>query len=248
MKVTLIEYTGSGHPDPADYAAGLLIFAKNTRLTMSPGALQEALEMHPVQKRKQLEYIAQTIPSSWEFVDYTFLIEDVTRAFTHQFVRSRQFSFAQQTMRMLNMGDAEGWDYLTGPTIKGYTAKENIYHEALGIVKDAYNELINMGASIEDARGVLPTNILTNIVGKCNMRTFVELVRKRSSSRVQGEYRDVLFQMQEQVRAVHPWIELFIERNFDVAANDLDAEIQTMEDKTKANRMVKLLDQLRTQS
>ncbi len=247
MKVTLIDYTGK--PDP-NYAIDLLIFTKQTRLQMSPGLLSEISGWSNEQKIQELEYMANTIPSSWEFAHLTFLVEGVTRAFTHQFVRSRQFSFAQQTMRVLEM---EQWDYLTGPTIEDKDELKHIYHHAMNDIAEAYDDLIDNGAAIEDARGVLPTNILTNIVGSCNMRTFVELVRKRSSSRVQGEYRDVLLAMQEAVREVWPWIDLFIDRTFDKAANDLDRMIRALvRYKDIPNQeiidMVKLIDQMRTQS
>ena len=43
MKVTLIEYTGSGHPDPAKHAMAILAFTKSTRLTMSPGLFAEIM-------------------------------------------------------------------------------------------------------------------------------------------------------------------------------------------------------------
>lgn len=247
MKVTLIDYTGKNHPrgGAGRYAAALLIFTKSTRLEMEPGLFNAILEWPWTKIDEELRYMANTIPSSWEFVDYTWLVQNVTRAFTHQFVRSRQFSFAQQTMRVLNV---KGWKYGTGPTIND-EHRVDIYNKAMKEVDLAYDLLIEDGVAIEDARGVLPTNILTNIVAKCNMRTFVELVRKRSSSRTQDEYRSVLDAMKDSVRSVHPWIDLFIKRTFDEAAKDLDEQIQLLgipkEDKAM---MIKLIDQMRGQS
>lgn len=247
MKVTLIDYTGIGNPN-SDHAINVLIFTKSTRLNMSPGLMND-IAAWPIEKKlKELEYMANTIPSSWEFVDYTFMIEGVTRAFTHQFVRSRQFSFAQQTMRVLDVSTGPGWSFHRGPTIEN--DDERLYHydnAMLGIDK-AYKEQIAAGAAIEDARGLLPTNILTNIVGKCNMRTFVELVRKRSSPRTQSEYRDVLEAMKAEVRRVHPWIDLFIDRNIDKAIADLQDMISQCAIGEVATKMTKLLDQIRAKS
>jgi thymidylate synthase ThyX len=81
VNVTLINYT----PD----ALETLIFTKNTRLRMSATGLDEIREWPEEKKAKELEYMKNTIQSSWEFVDYVFLISDVTRAFTHQLVRHR---------------------------------------------------------------------------------------------------------------------------------------------------------------
>lgn len=260
MKVDLIDYTGSGHRDPAAYAAALIIFAKSTRLTMTPGLFDKILMLPNEEITKELQYIANTIPSSWEFVNYTFLITGVSRAFTHQFVRTRTASYAQQTMRVLDVSEGPGWEYLTGPSIPQFVPEEvpvddamahnaAIYHGCMDTISKTYKSLIENGAKVEDARGVLPTNILTNIMVSMNMRTFVEMVRKRSSPRTQGEYRAVLDGMKESAFAVHPWLKLFVERDFDRAAQELDKKI-AMLDITNERRMemMKLVDQMRAQS
>lgn len=249
MKVTLIEYTGSGWVNESNRAAAILIFTKNTRLQMSPGLLDEIMEWPREKMEEELEYMANTIPSSWEFIDYIFMIEGVTRAFTHQLVRTRTASFAQQTMRVLNVSEGPGWAYATGPSIKRDHLMSADYDNAMQNADRVYSGLIEHGAAIEDARGILPTNILTNIVMKLNMRNFVELVRKRSSSRTQGEYREVLDAMKARVREVHPWIDLFIDRTADRAISDLEKIISdglgdVGGQRTKA---IKLLDQLRAQ-
>ena len=94
MKVTLVSTT----PD----AAELLLFTKSTRLTMAPSLLAEIHAWPQEKKLAELAYMANTIPSSWEFVDYVFLVEGVSRAYTHQQVRTRAASYAQQTMRVLS--------------------------------------------------------------------------------------------------------------------------------------------------
>ena len=245
MQVTMIYCTGMGSSDPARHAANVLIFTKNTRLEMRPSLLEEIRSWPWEKVEKELEYISNTIPSSHEFVDYTFLITGVTRAFTHQLVRTRTASFAQQTMRVLNV---EGWEYGTGPTIANSEDLKGCYDNAMEVIAQTYDALIQEGAAIEDARGVLPTNILTNIVMKCNLRVLAETLRKRSSPRTQGEYRDVLDAMKAAVFAVHPWAKMFLERDFDRSAGDLDAAIQALPDnvsKEQKTAMIKLVDQLR---
>lgn len=243
MKVTLVEYTGSGHPDPARHAANLLVFTKNTRLTMSPGLFDEIAQRPWSDIEKELAYMANTIPSSWEFCDYTFMIEGVTRAFTHQFVRTRTGSYAQQTMRVL---DVEGWETTKGPTILADESLDIAWDVLMGEIDDYYRRAIRDGAKIEDARGVLPTNIHTNIVAKFNLRSVAELVRKRSSSRTQGEYRDVLDAMKAEVMRVHPWSKMFLDRDFERAAADLDTAIRALPiSQQEKMDMIKFIDQMR---
>jgi flavin-dependent thymidylate synthase len=249
MKVELLDYTGKGQPDPARYAATMLLFTKNTRLSMTPDLFDSIYDWTEEKRTAELTYMSNTIPSSWEFVSYTFLITGVTRSFTHQLVRTRTASYAQQTMRVLDVSQGPGWDYLAGPSIEADDDRKHIYGAAMRSIDQAYKTLILHGAAVEDARGVLPTNIKTNIVMTANLRTIVEMTRKRRGSRTQGEYRDFLTLMGTAVRSVHPWIDLFVERDFDKAADDLEKEIKILGlgyDKTMT--LIKLLDQMRVQS
>jgi len=260
MKVQLIDYTGAGHPDPARHAANVLVFTKQTRLNMTPRLMVEIALWDEPRIYQELSYMANTIPSSWEFVNYSFLITDVTRAFTHQFVRTRTGSYAQQTMRVL---DVSGWSFGRGPTVEHPVpfpdeegqegeefeqarARAELYDDTMVTIDCAYRDLIDMGAKIEDARGILPTNILTNIVANFSLRSVADLVRKRSSPRTQGEYRSVLDAMKAEVIRVHPWAALFLDRDFDRAAAELDNKINGLDISEEVRtKMMKLVDQMR---
>lgn len=198
MKVTLISHTQD--------AVNLLLFTKSTRLNLSPGLMDEIRAWPEEKKMAELEYMSKTIPSSWEFVDYTFLVEGVSRAYTHQQVRTRAASYAQQSMRVTDMCDFE---YVhTDANLADPLAIAEIRH-CMSLVKKTYNRLIAMGQVPEDARGILPTNIATNIICKFNLRTFVELAKSRTGGRTQGEYQKVINAMCDEVLKVHPWADKF---------------------------------------
>lgn len=216
MKVTLVDYTQDAAPK--------LIFTKATRLNMSAALYDEIFKKcykpTPLGQfmdedepeltewaEQELAYMAKTIPSSWEMVDFTFMIEGVSRAFTHQFVRTRHGSYAQQTMRMVNM---DQFTYVTGPTILANEKAKMVYDIAMGQISQAYADLIELGIPPEDARGVLPTNICTNIVAKFNLRTLAEMCKSRTGGRTQDEYRQVLNAMADQALGVYPWLDLFL--------------------------------------
>lgn len=247
MKVQLIDYTGAGYADPARMAANILVFTKQTRLEMRQDLFDEVCNWPQEKIDAEIDYMANTIPSSWEFVNYTFLITDVTRAFTHQFVRTRTGSYAQQTMRVL---DVNGWTYGTGPSIDEKSGLKATYDGAMQGIAEVYDNLIASGAKIEDARGVLPTNIHTNIVAKFDLRTLADTARKRASSRTQGEYRDVMDAMKAEVLRVHPWASKFFGRTFDRAAVDLENRLHSLEARNAISQqekidLIKLIDQLR---
>ncbi|MFA5604159.1 MAG: FAD-dependent thymidylate synthase [Bacilli bacterium] len=200
MKVTLISYT----PDALD----LLLFTKNTRLTMSPGAMEEIRNWPEEKKMQELEYMRNTIQSSWEFVDYVFAIEGVSRAFTHQLVRHRVgTSFAQQAQRVVDMTDFE---YVTGPSIAEDEKRQLEYNLDMKHISDMYSYLLKAGARPQDARGVLPTNISTNIIFKANLRTLHDMGLKRLCVKAQGEFQDVFRAIREEVNRVHPWTKNWI--------------------------------------
>lgn len=224
MKVTLIDCTGFSSEDEM-YAADILIFTKNTRLNMSASSLQDVKKKPLEEKMKELEYMSNTIPSSWEFVDYTFMIEGVGRGFTHQFVRGRHGSYAQQSMRVTDMS---GFDFVIPPGIEHNNNAYVQYTAAMDAINDFYQLLLSLGAEIQDARGVLPTNICTNIVAKFNLRTFAEMAGKRASVRTQDEYRKVLDAMVNCVLEKHPWAKMFLRNRKHEAAAELEKFITKM--------------------
>ncbi len=236
MKVTLINHTSD--------AVDILLFTKATRLTMSPGLLDEIKSWPEEKKMAELEYMANTIPSSWEFVDYTFLIEGVSRAFTHQFVRSRNASYAQQTLRVLN---ASEFDYVYTERNEQDKAVKATINNCLRHIKTAYKDLIELGQPPEDARGILPTNIATNIVAKFNLRAFADLAKSRTGGRTQNEYQQVVNAMVNEVLKVHPWAEKFLFKQ----GRDFFAEIEAFakrefpNDLLKKGELLKIVDQLR---
>ena len=236
MKVTLISHT--------QQAVEILLFSKATRLNMSPGLLDEIKNLPEEEKMEQLDYMANTIPSSWEMVDYIFLVEGVSRAYTHQQVRTRAASFAQQTMRVLDMGEFE---YIfTDKNLADPDAKTEI-ENVLKTIKKAYNKLIEFGQAPEDARGILPTNISTNIVCKFNLRNFVDLAKSRTGGRTQNEYQKVVNAMVDEVLKVHPWAEKFLFKQ----GRDYFAEIEKFAeeeyggDLLKKGKLLKIVDKLR---
>jgi flavin-dependent thymidylate synthase len=205
FKVTLLNHTPN--------ALETLLFTKQTRLSMNSGLMAEIINWPEEKKMAELNYMLGTIKSSWEFVDYTFDIEGVTRAFTHQFVRTRAGSYAQQSQRTVNM---DGFEFVTPSSFRteedgeNETAMEYIYCGTMDQINSGYQALIKIGANPQDARGLLPTNVCTNIIGKFSLRTLHDMAKTRLCTRTQGEYQDVFRAMRKEIILVHPWAEPFI--------------------------------------
>lgn len=235
MKVTLVNHTQN--------ARELLVFTKSTRLNVTPGLL-DVISLYSEEKlQKELDYMVDTIKSSWEFVDFTFCIEGVSRGFTHQFVRNRLGSYAQQTMRILDMGD---FDYITGPSIAGDEHLQEMYDAAMAQISAVYKELIKSGAKIEDARGILPTNISTNIIAKFNLRALSQMMLSRASNRTQDEYRQVLDAMYAAVVEAEPWCASFLRSSkYDDLKRLESAIIDSYNGTDMCTQLLKLIDKVR---
>ena len=198
MEVNLINYT----PD----ALALLIYTKNTRL-QGKMSLLEIKEASPEWQMEQLSYMRDTIKSSWEFVDYVFEINNVSRAFTHQLVRTRQGSYAQESHRSGDLSD-HLW---VSPSVDKYS--DDVVAEfdnAMEVSFGAYEQLISEGMERQDARGLIPTNVETHIIAKFNLRTLHQMAEVRLCTRTQGEYQDVFRAMKAAIIEVHPWADDFI--------------------------------------
>jgi flavin-dependent thymidylate synthase len=242
--VELLQYTGKG--DPNEWAAAdLLLFTKSTRLELKPSLMSEIRAWPPEKKLEQLQYMANTIPSSWEFIDYVFLVRGVSRAYTHQQVRTRAASYAQQSLRVVDAGD---FDYVFTDRNREQPEAMSVITEVLTQIKIAYAYLRMLGQPVEDARGILPTNIATNIVCKFNLRTFADLVHSRSGGRTQGEYQHVIWRMVDVVLEVHPWVERFLfgdfGRDYFTEVEEFAAE-QFKDDPFAKGKLLKIIDKMR---
>lgn len=202
--VSLINYTGFGHPDPL-FAGRMLAYTKNTRMNMTPSGFWDFMKKPEGDIIEELKYMATSIPSSWEFIDVTFSITNVSRAIAQQITRTRTASYAMQSQRVTNM-ESVTWDS------NGQLA-DNLMSDAI----DGYKQAIASGMSLEDARDLLPIGVHCNLLAKYNFRNWVELVTARDSLRVQGPYRSIVAQMKAEVLTAWPWATHFLKKKNDTA-------------------------------
>lgn len=196
MKVTLISHTPN--------ALATLVYTKSTRLKMTATGFDEILAMPEEKLLEEWEYMKNTIKSSWEFLEFLFLIEDVSRAFTHQLVRHRiGTKFAQQSQRTVDMG---GFDFIMPPPGLDDPGIADEFQLACEAIDDSYKRLTNdFGVKPQDARALLPTNVSTNINFGSNLRTLHDMARLRLCTKTQGEFQDVFRAMRDEVARVLPW-------------------------------------------
>lgn len=224
-----VEIVAATFKDPIQ-AAALLIFTKSTRLEMTSGGLQEVVDRCSNDRdwmMAELDYMSKTIRSSWEFLDVTFTIRDVSRACAQQITRTRFTpidgdlfaSYAMQSQRVTDMSKM-GWHnpICENDNKVGFEK----FEDALATSMAYYRELIQEDVKLEDARGVLPVNLHCNLIAKYNLRMLCDLVHKRESYRAQGEFNVVAREMREALVEMWPWAELFLRPKNELAKAAVD--------------------------
>jgi len=137
-----------------------------------------------------------------EHASFTFSIEGVSRAMTHQLVRHRIASYTQQSQRYVTYDTLE--KYVTPPSIANNTEAKKIFDETLERISETYNKLLKLGTPKEDARFILPNAAKTNIIVTMNARELRHFFNLRCCARAQWEIRGVAIEMLRQVKKVAP--------------------------------------------
>lgn len=143
--------------------------------------------------------------STLEHLNFTFAIEGVSRALTHQLVRHRiGCSYSQQSQRYTSTFEGEWFVVPSSITIKGGTELLNRYIEHMKTTASLYNEFVAAGVPKEDARFIIPNAAKSNIVVTMNIRAINHFLGERLCRRAQWEIRRLAVEMQDIMLATLP--------------------------------------------
>jgi thymidylate synthase (FAD) len=137
-----------------------------------------------------------------EHASFTFSIEGVSRAMTHQLVRHRIASYTQQSQRYVAYDTLE--KFVTPLNIAKNADAKKVFDDALEKISEAYRKLLDMGIPKEDARFILPNAAKTNIIVTMNARELRHFFNLRCCNRAQWEIREVAIEMLKQAKKAAP--------------------------------------------
>ncbi|MEA5019604.1 MAG: FAD-dependent thymidylate synthase [Gordonibacter sp.] len=196
MQVELLYHT----PDPER------AIATAARLCYAPVGAAELMETMP---EERVRSVLSTIMgsghySTLEHASYTFAVDGVSRALTHQLVRHRIASFNQQSQRYVKF---------TGelPVVKPESVAADphasaLFDEAVQKAQEAYRMLLDAGIPAEDARYLLPNAAESKIVITMNVRELLHFFDLRCCNRAQWEIRAMAHRMLELAKPTAPYI------------------------------------------
>lgn len=194
MKVELLAYT----PQPEQ------IVASAARLCYSADGVTELMESMDEERVdnfiKKLADMGHESP--FEHVNFTFGVEGVSRALSHQMVRHRIASYSQKSQRYVN---EKSFTYIVPPSIASNEEALADYHAQMEAIRKAYTRLSEI-IPREDARYVLPNACETKFVVTMNVRSLNNFFRLRCCQRAQWEIRELAKTMLKEVSKVAPRI------------------------------------------
>ena len=196
MQVELLYHT----PDPERAVATA------ARLCYAPVGASELMES---MSDERVRSVLKTILSSGhlstlEHASFTFAIDGVSRALTHQLVRHRLASFNQQSQRYVKFTD--GLDVVKPASIASDEQASRLFDEMIGKTVEAYQAFLEAGIPAEDARYILPNAAESKIVVTMNIRELLHFFSLRCCNRAQWEIRELAWKMLELVTPIAPYI------------------------------------------
>lgn len=138
------------------------------------------------------------------------------RGVSHEIVRHRLASYTQESTRYCNYTKGKFGSEITviEPCFfEKYTAKYKAWEETIKIIEAGYNTLIELGATPQEARSVLPNSLKTEVVMTMNLREWRHFFTLRTSKAAHPQMREVAI----------PLLAMFKER-IPVVFDDINAE------------------------
>ncbi len=194
MRVELISHT----PEPERLVAAAARLCYSSR-----GVSQILADLNSEEIEKLLQLLlSMGHASPLEHITFTFAIEGVSRALSHQLVRHRMASYSQKSQRYVS---EEGFAYVIPPSIAATPEALCHYEECMAALQKAYHQLKGL-VPREDARYCLPNACETKLISTFNARSLFNFFRLRCCRRAQWEIRKLALKMREEVRQIAPLI------------------------------------------
>ena len=184
MKVRLLAHT----PEPEK------VIALSARLCYSKANIEDLEKNFTDDKIKVFlqKIIDLGHESVLEHVSFTFGIEGISRACSHQLVRHRLASYSQQSQRYVNFDNIE---YVIPDTIKNNRELCEKFKNFMKEISKFYKEMLDKNIPAEDARFILPNSCTTKIIVTMNLRELKHFFKLRCCNRAQWEIRKLAIEM-----------------------------------------------------
>ena len=211
MKVKLLAVT----PNPIDvmWTAARTCYSAKSPIEMWEETNEDNTKFNVLEMEKHWNLVKKVLDSGHqsiaEHVYFTFAIEGVNRALTHQLVRHRAgIVFSQQSQRYVN--EKDGFEFEVPKSIQDIEELHNEFYALMQHIQNFYNKAIEHNIKPEDARSVLPNAALSNITMSLNYRELIHICNLRLCTRAQKEIRDLVGLIKKEVSKVDEHLALLL--------------------------------------
>ena len=131
------------------------------------------------------------------------------RGVTHEIVRHRVASYAQESTRYCNYGQDKFGRQITVIEPSFFVGNEENYYfwkESCEWAEEYYFKLLENGATPQEARSVLPNSLKTEIIVTMNMRELRYFLRLRSAKVAHPQIREIAIPLLEELKEKLPEI------------------------------------------
>lgn len=198
--------------------------AHAAKLCYSPSSIKELKDK--LERSDNEKFVAKLLKlghlSPLEHVSFTFGVEGISRACSHQLVRHRIASYSQQSQRYVgkhsggkylnkqNSSETDTFDFIIPPSIEA-AGKNEWFTEKMKEIQKWYDELVESlgktGEKVnEDARFIMPNAAETKIIITMNARELLHFFSVRCCERAQWEIRGLATEMLRTARMILPGI------------------------------------------
>ncbi len=203
LNVVLLRHT----PEPEG------VVAMAAKLCYSPANVEDLKEK--IEAKDQTAFVEKLATighlSPIEHITFTFGIEGISRACSHQLVRHRLASYSQQSQRYVR---EEQFDYVIPPSIKQDPEITREFEQFMAEAQANYTRVLKRLEELgikgesgnQDARYLLPNAAETKIVVTMNARELLHFFRVRCCNRAQWEIREMAERMLGLVKGAAPTI------------------------------------------
>jgi len=183
------------------YAIETMYWAYLSMKELVPNSLQEFIANGGSAPEGFVKMIVkEKLGTPLEFVHTVWRFENVSRAFQQQLTRHRLLSFCIESMRVVDKKDFACERFYHCPEkVMEDEEKRKLYHKVMINIEDNYELLLRKGFTVEEARGVLPLNIYSNISMAGNLRAVIAMISSRLCNKVQGEFKIVAKMMKDEI-------------------------------------------------
>jgi thymidylate synthase (FAD) len=183
--IELLWYTSN--PEKAIELAGRTCYKSEAKITdISSGKFCKSLV-----ERGHLAMVEHAVASFRIICD---------RGVSHELVRHRLCSFAQESTRYVNY--KEGLVVIEPPYLDDLSKCK--WESAMLFAENIYKDMIVAGVKPEIARSVLPNSLKTEIVITANFREWLKIIELRTSKFAHPQIREVITLIEKKLQEISP--------------------------------------------